>query len=251
MVGGVAYGITRGVEVVEQAPNACSFNGSDGPGYTLDPGQAQNAALVAAVGARLDLPNHAVTIALAAALQESHLRDLPYGDRDSVGLFQQRPSEGWGTRAQLLDPVYAATAFYQRLETVPGWQTLAVADAAQAVQRSADGAAYAAWAAEARTMAIDLTGEAAAAVSCQLHGLPGSAPSRSALVAAAQAQLGVDPFLPDPGPGEGWRISAWLVSNAAAYHLRSVSYADRRWTPGSGRWAVSPESDSASVQAAS
>src|SRR6195952_2503590 len=61
------------------------------------------------------LSDHAVTVALATALQETKLENLPYGDRDSVGLFQQRPSQGWGTRDQLLDPVYAAHAFYQRL----------------------------------------------------------------------------------------------------------------------------------------
>ena len=139
----------------------------DGTSYEVDLAQAANAATVAAVGKRAGLPDHAVTVALAAALQESHLRNLPYGDRDSVGLFQQRPSQGWGPRADLLDPVYAAGAFYDRLRKVPGWPTLSVAVAAQRVQRSALGSAYAQWEAEARALARSLTGEVAAGLSCR------------------------------------------------------------------------------------
>ena len=62
-------------------------------------------------------------IALATAQQESRLRNLDYGDRDSLGLFQQRPSQGWGTEAQVQDPAYAAGKFYDWLVTVPGWET--------------------------------------------------------------------------------------------------------------------------------
>ncbi|HYZ37092.1 MAG TPA: hypothetical protein VE673_10280, partial [Pseudonocardiaceae bacterium] len=81
---------------------------SDAPvTFTLSGEQANNAATIAAVGIRLGMPDHAVTIALAAALQESNLYNLPDGDRDSAGLFQQRPSQGWGSRVQILDPVYA------------------------------------------------------------------------------------------------------------------------------------------------
>src|SRR5437762_2517033 len=104
--------------------------------YTLDIDQAANSTTIAAVGKRLGLPDHAVTIALAAALQESRLRNLAYGDRDSRGLFQQRPSQGWGTPAQVMTPRYAAAAFYEALARVPDWQTRSVTGAAQAVQRS-------------------------------------------------------------------------------------------------------------------
>jgi hypothetical protein len=86
--------------------------------------QTDNAATIAAVGIRLDMPDHAVTVALATALQESRLTDLSGGDRDSAGLFQQRPSQGWGTYAQVNDPVHASTAFYQRLHAIPGWSEL-------------------------------------------------------------------------------------------------------------------------------
>src|SRR5664280_1520082 len=93
--------------------STCKFGGSSGGGlYAITPIQAQNAALITAVGLHKGLPDHAATVALATSLQETQLQNLPYGDRDSVGLFQQRPSEGWGTTAQIMDPSYAAGAFY-------------------------------------------------------------------------------------------------------------------------------------------
>ncbi len=73
------------------------------------------------VGKRLGLADHAVSVALATAPQESKLRNLNYGDRDSLGLFQQRPSQGWGPPAKILVPRLAAAAFYTRLRSVPGW----------------------------------------------------------------------------------------------------------------------------------
>src|SRR6516225_3455108 len=92
--------------------------------YPLDIDQAANATTIAAVGKQLGLPDHAVTVALAAALQESELHNLPGGDLDSLGLFQQRPSQGWGTAGQIMTPRYAALAFYRHLAVVPGWQVM-------------------------------------------------------------------------------------------------------------------------------
>ncbi|MFJ8896670.1 hypothetical protein ACIRCZ_18960 [Leifsonia sp. NPDC102414] len=91
-------------------------------------------------------------VALATACQESSLKDRWDGDADSVGLFQQRPSQGWGTITQLHDPSYATTKFLVRLQQVPGWRTLPVAEAAQAVQRSAFPDAYARWATPAEVL---------------------------------------------------------------------------------------------------
>jgi cell wall-associated NlpC family hydrolase len=103
------------------------------------------------------IPTFAEIIAVATAIQESGLRNLPGGDRDSVGLFQQRPSQGWGTPAQLQDPVYAADKFYDKLLTIPNWQQLPLTNAAQAVQRSAYPQAYAKWEVDA-TALVDGTG---------------------------------------------------------------------------------------------
>lgn len=109
----------------------------------FDGEQVGNAVTIVKVGADLGVPRRGWVIAVATAIQESDLRNIDYGDRDSLGLFQQRPSQGWGTPAQVIDPVYAATAFYRALLRVPDWQTLPLTQAAQAVQRSAYPDAYA------------------------------------------------------------------------------------------------------------
>jgi hypothetical protein len=125
----------------------------------LDTEQGENAALIAALAVRRGLPPRAVSIALATAYQESKLRNLEHGDRDSLGLFQQRPSQGWGTRAQILNPAYATTKFYDALVQVDNYAQMEITDAAQAVQRSAFPGAYADHEADARVLASALTGE--------------------------------------------------------------------------------------------
>ncbi|MDG4760374.1 hypothetical protein [Micromonospora sp. WMMD710] len=107
--------------------------------------QLANARTIITVGAGQQVPARGWIIALATAMQESGLRNLTGGDRDSVGLFQQRPSQGWGTPAQLGDPTYAAGKFYDKLAAITGWQTMPLTEAAQAVQRSAYPDAYAKW----------------------------------------------------------------------------------------------------------
>jgi hypothetical protein len=111
-------------------------------GIELTPEQLANAHTIAQVGRDRGLPERAVVIALATAMQESTLRNLDHGDRDSLGLFQQRPSQGWGTPAQVQDPVYAAGKFYDGLVQVPGWDSRRLTDAAQIVQRSGFPEAY-------------------------------------------------------------------------------------------------------------
>lgn len=113
------------------------------PGLSHPEKQIPNAKIVAAVGQQMGIPARGQVIALATALQESRLRNIDHGDRDSVGLFQQRPSQGWGSRAQIMDPVYASTEFYKALREVDGWQNMPLTAAAQKVQRSAFPQAYA------------------------------------------------------------------------------------------------------------
>jgi len=105
--------------------------------------QVGNAAIIVAVGQQLHVPPRGWVIAVAVAMQESALTNTPGGDQDSVGLFQQRPGQGWGTPAQLIDPVYASTQFYTALLRVPHWQDLPLTVAGQAVQHSAYPDAYA------------------------------------------------------------------------------------------------------------
>ena len=112
---------------------------------TLTPEQLENARTIAAVAEERGLPERAVVIALATAMQESTLRNLDHGDRDSLGLFQQRPSQGWGTPEQVQDPVYAAGKFYDGLVQIPNWESGELTRVADAVQRSAFPLAYGRW----------------------------------------------------------------------------------------------------------
>jgi cell wall-associated NlpC family hydrolase len=114
-------------------------------GLDLPAEQVPNARTIVATGISLDVPKKGQIIALATAMQESRLRNLNYGDRDSLGLFQQRPSQGWGTAQQIRDPVYASERFYKELLKVNGWQQMTVTQAAQAVQKSGYPDAYAQW----------------------------------------------------------------------------------------------------------
>ncbi|HYN96476.1 MAG TPA: M23 family peptidase, partial [Pilimelia sp.] len=121
--------------------------GTDGTSATVTADQARNAEVIVAVGARMRVPVRGWVIAIATALQESGLinhGDLgAANDHDSLGLFQQRPSQGWGTPAQIMTRDYAAGKFYEALLGVPGWQAMPLTAAAQTVQRSAYPDAYA------------------------------------------------------------------------------------------------------------
>ncbi len=137
----------------QAAPTPVPANGAVTP---LTEEMAANARLIIRTGQRLGVPDRGIVIALAAAMQESGLRNLDYGDRDSLGLFQQRPSTGWGTPAQIFHPAHAAELFYggprnpnagrtRGLLDIPNWQSMTVTQAAQAVQLSAYPDGYAKW----------------------------------------------------------------------------------------------------------
>jgi cell wall-associated NlpC family hydrolase len=131
-------------------------------GVTLDTAQIGNAQVIYDVAASMQLPQQAAVIGIATAMQESTLENIDYGDRDSLGLFQQRPSQGWGTPAEIMQPAYAAAKFYDALIQVPGWQSLPLTVAAQDVQRSADPGAYAQWQPLATALAGTFSGSASA-----------------------------------------------------------------------------------------
>jgi murein DD-endopeptidase MepM/ murein hydrolase activator NlpD len=116
---------------------------ASGTSFEWAPDQASNAAAIAAIAVQRGMPPRAATIAIATAMQESKVRNVKFGDRDSLGLFQQRPSAGWGTPEQIMDPAYASTKFYEKLATVLGWETMSLTEAAQRVQVSAYPDAYA------------------------------------------------------------------------------------------------------------
>jgi hypothetical protein len=211
----------------------------------LDPQQAQIAATIAGVAHRRGMPSRALTVAYATAMQETHLHDPDYGDLDSVGVFQQRPSEGWGPASKLISPVYASTRFFRALARVPGYQQMPVYKAAQAVQHSADGYAYEQYQGLAAQLTTAFTG-APRAVWCWPAGPVGSAqlnPARRAVVrafgplTARKSGSGGDaPALSVrvPERGLGWAVAAWLVTHAGQFRLHEVRYAGFRWPAPAG-----------------
>ena len=173
----------------------------DGPSYELSSEMAGNAATIAAVGTTRGMPERAVTIALATALQESALRNIRHGDRDSLGLFQQRPSQGWGTPVQILDPVYSSQKFYDGLAEVPGYSRLPLTVAAQRVQRSGFPQAYAKHEPDAALLAAALTGRASATLTCETK--DGGGPGDPAQVRTELTRAFGPGVLPKGGSGRG------------------------------------------------
>ncbi len=135
---------------------------------TFDPEQTGNAALIAALSVKRGMPPRAATIAITTAFQESKIRNLRYGDRDSLGLFQQRPSQGWGTAEQILDPVHATNAFYDALVKYQGYETADITKIAQRVQKSGYPEAYRDHEGQGRVLASNLTGHSPAGLTCRL-----------------------------------------------------------------------------------
>lgn len=166
-IGAVVLGL-RSLEPAAQVSPECVAGE-----YRVAPDQAANAALIVGTTVRRGLPARAGTIGIATALQESWMRNIDYGDRDSLGMFQQRPSQGWGTPEQVMDPVYAVNIFYDHLVAVPGYTEMAVTEAAQAVQRSGFPDAYAQHEELARAFASALTGWTEADLRCVLDPFDG------------------------------------------------------------------------------
>ncbi len=275
LVGVGVVGVATYVAVREVAPHLlpdqCTAT-VNGRTVTLEVEQAENAALITTVAVQRGMPARAATIALATAYQESELYNIEYGDRDSIGLFQQRPSQGWGSRQQILDPVYATNAFYDSLARVDGYESMQVTAAAQQVQRSAYPEAYADHEPDARVLASALTGNSPHAFSCRISETPQAASARlteSGLTRRAErvradiaavfsdAPLGgftpggvstghmkgsahydgraVDVFVRPITPQNrtrGWAIAQYLVAQADRLQVQTVIFDGRIWTSG-------------------
>ncbi len=237
--------------------------------------QAENAALISAMAVRRGLPPRAASIAIATAYQESDLENVDHGDRDSLGLFQQRPSQGWGSARQIRDPAYATNAFYDALVGVDGYQDLEITVAAQTVQRSGFPDAYADHEADARVLASALTGETGAAFACDVdddadetsaeldaRGLTERADAVRRDVRRAFGDLPVGGFAPggvssghvegsahydgravdiffrpvnEAGRARGWAVAHYLVAQADRLDVRTVIFDDRIWVAGRDR----------------
>ena len=238
------------------APDRCTVDNATAS-YSLSAEQADNAALIAAAGWAYGFDEAGVTVALATAIQESGLRNLNYGDRDSVGLFQQRTSQGWGTLEQIMDPRYSAAMFFLALAKVEGWETMPVTVAAQTVQRSGFPDAYADHEAEARAWAHALGG-LDGTVTCELNAPEvSSAKAFSDRVALDFGQgnygidvlgyegdettLGVRPS--DTSDQTMRRLQAWAIATSPATGVTSADLNGERWQR-DGAWqrgASTPE----------
>ena len=257
LIGLAAYLLVQYVTGGPGAPRCTVRAEGDAKGYELSPEQAANAATISAVASSRGLPERARTIALATAMQESGLRNIDFGDRDSVGLFQQRPSQDWGTVKQIMDPVYAAGEFYTHLAKVPGYSRLPLTVAAQKVQRSGYPQAYAKHEVNAARLTGALTGRDGAAMTCTqsrpVNGqagdvaavraklardfgpevLPrtdgaggrGASGGRGVTVPVRQAGVGTD----GGGPKRGWELAMWAMAHSAELRIEQISYAGRTW----------------------
>ncbi|MFG2817844.1 hypothetical protein ACGFX4_00325 [Kitasatospora sp. NPDC048365] len=261
VVGGLVLYLNR--EHLTLPPEGCTVSTTAGSG-TLDLPAASNAATITAVAMSRGLPERAVTIALATAMQESKIHNLEGGDRDSIGLFQQRPSQGWGTADQIKDPVYATNKFLDGLVKVPGYARMPLTDAAQQVQKSGYPQAYAKHETNATLVSSALTGREPAALSCVVHDLaqpaadpspaPGQQPTdlgerirrefgkvvtvtpgtpaakdpRKVLVLTPQATASAD-----SGPGAarqvGWAAAQWTVAHAVELGVGAVAFDGKVW----------------------
>ncbi|MGN9840891.1 hypothetical protein ACTMTI_22485 [Nonomuraea sp. H19] len=231
----LAVGISVGLyHLLKRTPQlaipeaSCTVRTPDGA-LDLDPEQAQISATIAAVAARRKLPERAVVIAYATAIQESKLFNLAYGDRDSVGVFQQRESQGWGAEKQLMDPVYATNKFFAALVKVKNYRKIPLAEAAQAVQRSAGGYAYAPHEADAKILAAAFTGRVPQAVHCWYPTSKSPAPEPKTGEARKQLAraLGSTAIT---SKKRGWLIAAWSVAHAEKYALSRVRYSGATWS---------------------
>ncbi|MEO7589501.1 MAG: hypothetical protein ABIS84_15890 [Arachnia sp.] len=167
LLGTAAFGAWRGYQAFTDrlVAERCYVTQGDGR-FPLTHEQASNAAVIVAASFKAGLPERAAVVALATAWQESGLRNLDYGDRDSLGLFQQRPSYGWGTEAEIMDPWYSSARFYEELVKFDGWESVDINDMAQKVQRSGHPEAYRKHEANAVALASALRGSSPGALTC-------------------------------------------------------------------------------------
>jgi hypothetical protein len=208
---------------------------AQGSSVEFDPSQTAYAATIEAVAEKRGLPARAATIAIATAIQESKLRNLRYGDRDSVGLFQQRPSQGWGTVDQILDPVYSTNKFYDALVKVDGYEDMRITEIAQEVQKSAYPEAYADHEQEGRLLASTLSGHSPEGMGCRLDDATTGDPA--ALRSALSRELGVKSTVSGRtltvaagSERAAWSAGAYAVAKASVHGATAVRVGSREWT---------------------
>ncbi|HST66748.1 MAG TPA: hypothetical protein VLM05_16295 [Mycobacteriales bacterium] len=242
LVTAAAFGVRSLIARKLPTAQSASCDVTNSP-YTLSTEQAANAATISAVATSRKLPGRAATVALATALQESKLVNVEYGDRDSVGLFQQRPSQGWGSQGQIMDPRYAAGKFYDALVKVRGWQALPVAQAAQAVQQSGHPTAYQQWEDQAGVLARAFAGAEPAMLSCSFpEPTVAASPAKVLQLLALElrhTRISATAQVGELRPTQPWATAGWLVAKADRLGIEAVALDGRRWTRTDG-WRLDP-----------
>lgn len=239
LIGGGSWLVgTLGDAMAPGLATGCTATVSDGS-YRLALDQSENASLISALAVQRGMPARAASIALATALQESKLRNIDYGDLDSVGLFQQRPSQDWGSVEEIMDPVYSANAFYDVLAQVPGYADLPINDAAQIVQRSGYPHAYGKHESLSRAFASAMTGQSPAGLNCTLPPASSSSSTQEVIAAAEGAVGRLDTSSMEEETGaklqfevpraNGWMLAHWALANAEQFGIIEVSHDGKTW----------------------
>lgn len=218
-------------------PEACTVVVDDTT-VTLTREQATNASIIVAESVARDLPERAAIVALVTAYQESGLRNLDYGDRDSLGLFQQRPSQGWGSEAEILDPWYSSGKFYEALAKIDGWEDVDINDIAQKVQISGFPDAYGKHTANATAVAKSLLGEPAS-ISCVNFSVgDADADEFAAVLEAIDADFTVDgDTVTITGDQDAvWSATNMAMANGYAAGLSEAQVLGKQWSADQEGW---------------
>lgn len=209
-----------------------------GNAVAVDLDQAHYASIIVGLSVRRNLPPRAGSIAMATVYQESDIQNLNYGDRDSIGLFQQRPSQGWGSQKQLLDPYYSTGKFYDALVKIHGWQNEDITTIAQKIQVSGHPDAYRDHEQDGRVLASTLAGETHASFTCLVRG--GSTGQAAQLTSALTKTFGVKSArsgssvtIKAASTDIAWAYANFSVANAKQYGITRVQLGGRSWTTSS------------------
>ena len=233
-VGGFLFLRSRGLTGPAPGQQRCVASANE-RSVSIDLEQAQYASIIVGLSVKRGLPPRAASIAMATVYQETGIRNLDYGDSDSVGLFQQRPSQGWGTRKQLLDPYYATGKFYETLVKIDDWENGDITEVAQQIQRSSYPDAYSDHEEDARVLASALTGHSPTGFSClEREGNPGKT---RALVSSIEKTFGkvqdqtrAKVIGIDAGSSTlAWAYGSYALANSQRYGVVSVKVGGHQW----------------------
>lgn len=232
-----AFMLLRYEGVVEPVPGQqrCVAHADDAS-VALDLDQAHYASIIVGVAVRRGLPARAASIAIATVYQETGIRNLDYGDRDSVGLFQQRPSQGWGSVEELMDPYYATRKFYDALVKVDGWQSADINDVAQEIQISGHPEAYRQHERNARVIASTLTGHSPAGFTCLEREGNGGDPDaflddlRQTFGKVKATNDGKIITITAKKDERAWALAHYAIANARDLGVVGVTVEDQQWT---------------------